>query len=91
MTEVVGFKVYFWFIHQILKCKLSSKCLATNLKISNPMSYGRDKDDVSKSFKRLGWVTTTSRFDLGSGPDQDPTYQWDTKRDLFTWRRYALS
>ena len=29
-------------------------------------------------------MTTTSRFDFGSGLDPDPAYQWDTKRQLFS-------
>jgi len=31
----------------------------------------------------VGYEIRTSRFDFGSGPDQDQTYQWDEKRKLF--------
>ena len=27
----------------------------------------------------------TNRFDVGSGPDADPAYRWDTKRKLFSF------
>ena len=29
-------------------------------------------------------MTLTRRFDFGKGPDPDPTFQWDTKRKLFS-------
>ena len=38
---------------------------------------------MTKPGGSVGYVIRTSRFDFGSGPDQDQTYQWDEKRNLF--------
>ena len=39
---------------------------------------------MTKLGGRVGYMTGTSRFDFGSGPNPDPAYRWDTKRELFT-------
>ena len=38
------------------------------------------------NYDKIWWVTITSQFDFGSGPDADLTYRWDTKCKLFRLR-----